>query len=129
MPPLIYEPSKEFIDKSYLTEFRRTVNKNHKLNLETYNDLRKWSVDRPNDFWMSLWNYHPVKASVQPNKAVDESIPIDEFPEFYEGSRLNYAENLLSRTGSDIAVKALSEATLGSPEEVSWDQLRDRVRV
>lgn len=63
-----------------------------------------------------------MKASVQPKKAVDESIPIDQFPEFYEGSRLNYSENLLSRTGSDIAVKALSEATLDKPEEVTWDQ-------
>ncbi len=128
MPPKIYEPSPEFIEKSYLTEYRGIVNKQYGLSLQTYHDLRQWSVDRPNDFWTSLWNYLPVKASVQPEQAVDESKSIDEIPEFYKGSRLNYAENLLSRTGSDIAVKAMNEQTLNTPEEVSWDQLRDRVR-
>jgi len=128
MPPLIYSPTQSFIDQSYITDYRKIVNKTHSLNLKTYNDLRKWSVDHPNDFWMSLWNYLPIKASAQPQKALDESIPIDEFPEFYTGSRLNYAENLLSRRGSDVAVKALSETSLEKAEELTWDQLRERVR-
>ena len=41
---------------------------------------------------------------------------------------MNYAENSLSRTGSDTAAKASNEQTLDKPEDVSWDQLRERVR-
>ncbi|KAK4496523.1 hypothetical protein PRZ48_012503 [Zasmidium cellare] len=129
MPPKIFEPDPEFIEKSYLTEYRRYVNKSYGLSLQSYHDLHKWSVTKPNDFWMSLWKYLPIKASSQPRRAVDESLYIDQIPEFYEGSRLNYAENILSRTGSDIAVKALDEETLQHPEELSWDQLRERVRL
>ncbi|KAF7188386.1 hypothetical protein HII31_10048 [Pseudocercospora fuligena] len=66
MPPKIFEPDPAFVEKSYLTEYRRYVNDQFKLSLKTYDDLWRFSVDRPNDFWMSLWNYLPVKASVQP---------------------------------------------------------------
>ena len=129
MPPCIYEPSAEFVEKSYLTDYRRYVNKKHNLTLLTYQDLHAFSVNRPNDFWMSLWEYLPIKASAQPTRGVNESIPIDQLPQFYEGCRLNYAENLLSRTGSGVAVKALNEEMLDSPEETTWNQLREKVRV
>ena len=121
MPPLIWEPNDDFVKTSYLSHFRKAINQKHNLSLQSYQDLHKFSIDRPNDFWMALWDFLPVKASRQPTHAVDESARIDDFPEFYPGSRLNYAENLLSRTGSAIAVKALSEDTLSRPEEVSWD--------
>ena len=128
MPPKIYEPDPSFVQKSNLTHFRRHVNQKHSLSLQTYKDLHRFSVDRPNDFWLSLWEYLPIKASSQPTRGVDESIPIDELPQFYNGARLNYAENLLSRTGPDIAVQALNEQNLDSPESVSWDDLREEVR-
>lgn len=66
---------------------------------------------------------------MQPHNAIDESIPIDKIPQFYDGARLNYAENLLSRTGSDIAVQALSEEQMNNPEQLSWNQLREKVRL
>ena len=128
MPPLIYQPLRGFSEKSYLHDYRRYVNKQYNLAVKTYDELHDFSVQHPNDFWLSLWKYLPLKASVQPTRAVDESILIDEFPQFYEGARLNYAENLLSRTGGDIAVKAINEQTLEEPDELSWDRLRERVR-
>jgi acetoacetyl-CoA synthetase len=128
MPPKIYEPDPEFVKKSRLADYRSHVNQKHNLSLQTYKDLHKFSIERPNDFWLSLWEYLPIKASSQPTRGVDESIPIDELPKFYDEARLNYAENLLSRTGSDIAVQALNEQHLDSPESVSWDDLRERVR-
>ena len=126
-PRPIYTPPANF--RSYLDDYRTKVNSEFGTKLNTYHDLQSWSVEHPNDFWTSLWNYLPVKASVQPKKGIDESTPIDEIPQFYEDCRLNYAENLLSRTGSDIAVKALSEANMSRPEEISWDDLREKVRV
>lgn len=128
MPPCIYTPDPDFVEKSYLTEYRRYVNKQFNLCLQTYDELHDFSVGRPNDFWMSLWNYLPVKASKQPYQAVDESVPIDKLPQFYDGALLNYAENMLSRSGPEIAVKAINEKNLDAPEEVSWDQLREKVR-
>lgn len=62
---------------------------------------------------------------------MDEKIPIDEFPTFYDGSRLNYAENLLAGNGAadaTVAVKAINEHDLGKVEETTWGELRDGVR-
>ena len=64
MPPKIYEPPPGLVEKSYLHEYRRRVNEEFRLSLQTYDDLHTFSVRRPNDFWMSLWTYLPVKASV-----------------------------------------------------------------
>lgn len=125
-PKPIYTPPPNF--KSYLDDYRQAVNGSFNLDLKTYHALHAFSISRPNDFWLSLWKFLPIKASRQPTQAVDESLTIDQFPEFYKDSRLNYAENLLSHTGSDIAVKAISEENQWTPEEVSWDDLRERTR-
>ena len=126
MAPQLYTPPPNF--KNFLDDYRNTVNKRFGLSLRDYHELHRFSVDRPNDFWLSLWDFLPIKASVQPKRGVDESIPIDEIPQFYEGSRLNYAENLLSRTGHNIAVKAINEENQWKGEEASWDELRERTR-
>ena len=60
--------------------------------------------------------------------AVDERIPIDQFPEFFAGSRLNYAENALSKRGSEIAIKSFSELGVDASTSLSWDELRDQTR-
>lgn len=129
MPPPrpIYTPARDL--HTQLDDYRSTVNREFHLNLETYHDLHAFSITRPNDFWLSLWRYLPIKASVEPTQGVDESLTIDQLPQFYKDARLNYAENLLSRTGSDIAVKAMSELNQHKPEEVSWDELRERTRL
>ena len=126
-PQPIYTPPPGF--KSYLDEYRLRVNQRYGLSLKTYHDLQSWSVEQPNDFWTSLWDYLRVKASAQPTRAIDESISIDQLPQFYEGARLNYAENLLSQTGSTIAVKEISEANMEKPVATTWDQLREKVRL
>ena len=119
MPPLIYKPPKGLAERSYLYDYRCYVNKQYGLSLQTYDDLHEFSVHRSNNFWTSLWNYLPVKASKQPIQAVDESIPIDEFPQFHNRVQLNYAENLFSQIGGTVAVNAISEENLHMPEEVS----------
>ena len=126
-PPCIYTPPPNY--KSYLSDYRSYINKNYETSLKTYNDLHNFSIQRPNDFWTSLWDFLPVKASVQPIRGVDESIPIDKIPKFYDRARLNYAENILSQTGKDIAVTEISETNLFNPKHTSWDELREHVRV
>jgi acetoacetyl-CoA synthetase len=58
---------------------------------------------------------------------VDEAILIDQFPKFFAGSRLNYAENVLRHTGSRIALTGFTEATSAEPTILSWDELGDEV--
>ncbi len=124
-PDVVYRPPPGL--RTSLDDFRDRINREFGLSLNDYYDLHDFSIRRLNDFWMSLWNYLPVKASVQPSRAVDESITIDQFPSFFEEARMNYAENMLAKDDDSIALKCMSEAAL-TPRAVTWTELRELVR-
>ncbi|KKP06918.1 acetoacetate-CoA ligase [Trichoderma harzianum] len=60
--------------------------------------------------------------------AVDEKLRIDQFPQFYQEARLNYAENILANKSNGIAVKYMDESTLRTPRSVTWRELNEMVR-
>ncbi|KAK5191526.1 hypothetical protein LTR99_003647 [Exophiala xenobiotica] len=124
-PDVVYRPPEGL--RTSLDDFRDRINRDFGLSLRDYHDLHDFSVRRLNDFWMAVWKYLPVKASVQPSRAVEESMTIDQFPSFFEEARLNYAENMLAKDDDSIALKCISEAAL-TPREVTWIELRELVR-
>lgn len=65
---------------------------------------------------------------VNSNQAINETLRIDQFPQFFEDSMLNYAENMLRPRGSGVAVKCMNELSLNTPKSVTWDELREMVR-
>lgn len=44
-------------------KFLEHVNSKYKLQLSTYSDLHKWSVDNISSFWGEVWEYTGVRAS------------------------------------------------------------------
>lgn len=59
--------------------------------------------------------------------AVDESIPIDQFPQFFADAKLNYAENMLCGDDEKLAVISMSEDNLWAPDKLTWRDLRQLV--
>lgn len=61
--------------------------------------------------------------------AVDETVPIDRFPQFFQDVTLNYAENVLRNQGDDdrIAVISMDEQSLGAPDRYTWRSLRNMI--
>lgn len=122
--------------RTFMDDFRESINRWHNLQLNTYDDLHSFSIGENgptrNLFWMGLWRYLDIRASVQPTIAIDETRGIATFPEFYTDAKLNFAENLLSQGGGSekTAIKVLTEDKLylDGPELISWGQLRDLVR-
>jgi acetoacetyl-CoA synthetase len=125
-PELIYTPPPGL--ETNFDIFRRGINSEKGLALQDYHDLHGFSVESPNDFWMALWRFMEIKASVHPSQAVDETLKIDQFPAFFEEARLNYAENLLAGSDSAVAIRYLGEENLLSPREVTWKALKEDVR-
>ncbi|GFU17515.1 acetoacetyl-CoA synthetase, partial [Nephila pilipes] len=60
-----------------------------------YEDLYKWSIENICEFWAENWDFLGVISSKRFDKVVDLNIPMNEFPKWFEGAELNYAENLL----------------------------------
>ena len=90
----LWRPSEERIRKANLTRFIDSVNQKHGKKIDGYFDLYQWSVDRIPDFWAHLWDFADLKISRKYEKVIDD---LKRFPgaRWFQGARLNFAENLL----------------------------------
>jgi flagellar hook-associated protein FlgK len=63
LPKPVFIPSNPQ-DKN-IEKFRRAINTKRNINLETYDDLQKYSVNPSTtlDFWQDVWDYVGIKAS------------------------------------------------------------------
>ncbi len=98
----LWIPSLERVDGANLTGFTRYVNVRFGKDLAGYDDLYAWSITNIPDFWKSVWEYTGIKASV-PYVSVLEN-PVMPGAKWFEGARLNFAENLLSRRDEKTAL-------------------------
>ena len=72
--------------------------------LETYEELRKWSVTNCADFWEIFWKYADILHSQTYEEVLDQSQPMETIPEWFRGARLNFAENLLQYDDDKVAL-------------------------
>ncbi|CAO2655214.1 Nn.00g102780.m01.CDS01 [Neocucurbitaria sp. VM-36] len=109
-------------------KFLQTINQTYGLQLSNYPALHKWSVQNVDEFWQRVWDYVGVRHEGRPSSAVDPQAPMFPRPAFFQGTTLNFAENLLFPTQEvdpdSPAVIAVTEITR---ETVTWKELRERV--
>lgn len=93
------------------------------MSFDTYEDLWRWSVGQPQEFWRDIWDYFEVKhdGSGTPVMSGDSMWSTRWFPE----ARLNYAEHALQRSGSATAIYGRSHTRGAST--LSWDELSNAV--
>ncbi|KAI9292987.1 acetoacetate-CoA ligase [Neoconidiobolus thromboides FSU 785] len=124
-PQLMWEPKD--LASHNMEKFRVWVNQKHGLKLENYNQLYEWSCDKISDFWADIWEYTHVISSKPWTQVVDENQPMNEIPTWFEGSRLNFAENLLwCRDPNKVAIYGAGE--LREVSSLSYAQLYEKVR-
>ncbi|XP_072456815.1 acetoacetyl-CoA synthetase isoform X2 [Notamacropus eugenii] len=110
-----------------MDRFRAAVRCGRGPALANYNELYQWSVESYSDFWAEFWKFSGIVFSRMYDEVVDTSKGIADVPEWFKGSRLNYAENLLKHKENDkIALYAARE---GKEEivKVTFGELRQRV--
>ena len=88
-----------------------------------FKNLWKWSIKNNEKFWSEVWDFTKIKgikkgSIIKKNRIFYKNI-------FFPKSKLNYAENLLKKRSSDIAIKFLSESLL--EKKISWCDLNDKV--
>jgi acetoacetyl-CoA synthetase len=114
-PQKLWEPSQEAIERAQMTEFARWIVRRLKLDLNSYPDFYRWTVDNPEEFWSSVWDWCGVVAS---RKGSTVLVDGDKMPgaKWFPEARLNVAENLLRRGDRGDAL-------------VFWDETGFRRRV
>ena len=90
----LWEPSPEMIEKTNMTRFIRFVNHKYGKTIKDYPELYDWSINQIPDFWAAIWEFGGVKASRGYDRVVDD---LTRMPgaKWFEGAKLNFAENLL----------------------------------
>ena len=120
----LWQPSPARIRDANLTRFAAYVAKQWGPKLEGYDALYDWSIKEPEKFWQSLWDFSGVKAETRGARVLVDG---DKMPgaKFFPDARLNFAENLLRRTGPGDAIVFWGEDKV--KRRMSWDQLTDEV--
>jgi len=120
MEKFLWKPSDKRKEESLLEDFSRFINFKSNYN---FKNLWKWSVDHPEEFWSKFWDYSKIigdkgKEIIKYNKIFNKT-------KFFPDAKLNYAENILKKKSSELAISFLSEK--GFEEEISWKQLYNKV--
>lgn len=93
---LLWEPTAAVQERCNLTRYADWLAAQRGLTFADYAALWRWSVTHLSDFWQSIWDYCGVVAS-QP--AQSAALTVETLPgaRWFEGARLNYAENFFAR--------------------------------
>ncbi len=104
---------------SNLFRYENFLSLNYNLKLtKDFNKLLKWSIKNPQKFWNSIWDFTKVKGIKSQNY---EKSNIFFKNKFFKNSKLNFAENLLSKNDETKAITFISEN--GYKKYRSWRQL------
>ena len=103
----LWTPSPERIARSNLTRFMAAVNREHGLTLDGYDALYDWSIADIPAFWEAVWRFVDVRHSA-PYTSVLEN-PRMPGATWFQGARLNFAENLLRFRDDRPALVSVTE--------------------
>ena len=112
----LWRPSRERAQASELARYMRWLAEHRGLHfdIDDYRALHRWSVERLEEFWASLWDFFEVRASTPYRRVLDaHKMP---GARWFEGAQLNYAEHALRH--------AAANTDAGRPAIVSRSELR-----
>lgn len=103
MSDLLWRPDKNRIKNTNMNHFIGFINSRYDLELKDYTGLYEWSIENIPDFWASVWEYADIKHSQSYDRVLDNQ---DKMPgaKWFEGARLNFAENLLKERSDRTAI-------------------------
>ncbi|EGX94852.1 acetoacetyl-CoA synthase [Cordyceps militaris CM01] len=109
------------------------------LSHQTFDHLYAWSCTRRADFWGAVWASQRAIHEGSFARVVDEAVPVDGLPRWFDGVRLNFAENYLYRRGwehgpgtrgtrdkedAKLALTEVREGGADAARDVTWGRLR-----
>jgi acetoacetyl-CoA synthetase len=123
-PTVLWRPDPAQVAKSRVEIFRRKAEESYGRVFEDYSALYDWSLDEPEEFWSSLWQFLDIVAAKPWDSAVVRSDRMRE-TRFFTGARFNFAENLLRHSEKRVALIYRDET--GQRLEWSAEELRQQV--
>ena len=121
---VLWRPSSKIKEESNLNQFIKNFVDEFKNQSDVkYEELWKWSIEKPEKFWDSIWDYSNVLGEKGDILLKDK----DKMPgaRFFPNAKLNYTENVLKNKNEHLAI--ISEREDGLKSKISTLELKDRV--
>jgi acetoacetyl-CoA synthetase len=114
----LWDPPRELVENALMTKYMRSLDRG----FESYEELRRWSVEDLEGFWASIWDHYGVEGGY------DEVLPDRSMPgaKWFSGAQVNYAEHAF-RGKPDDRVAIVHASELRDQAEVTWGELREQV--
>src|SRR6266849_5315687 len=124
IPPILWQPSERAIEEAQITQFARQIVRKRRLELNSYPEFYRWTVDHPEEFWSDVWDFCGVIASRRGSSVLADG---DKMPgaHWFPEARLNIAENLMRRGDRGDALVLWDET--GLRRRMSYSDLTSEV--
>ncbi|WP_026876255.1 acetoacetate--CoA ligase [Jiangella gansuensis] len=124
---VVWRPDPDRVAASRMTAFRTWLRTERIVDAADYDELWRWSVERPGAFWSAIARHFGVSFHAEPTEALPDAVMPG--ARWFPGATLNYAEHALrpgeGRGEDDVAVVFRRED--GRREELSYGELRRQV--
>ena len=115
----LWKPDEELIRNSPVSAFMKEAERISGRPIDNFRALHRWSVDERAAFWPLVWDFCGVIGERGARALIDgERMP---GASFFPDAKLNFAENLLRKSGGGDAIVFRGENTV--ERRLSWDEL------
>ncbi len=120
----LWQPTQERIEQANVTRFAREAIRVWSLGCNDYPAFYRWTIEHPEQFWVSLWRFADVRARLMGERVLVDG---ERMPgaRWFPDARLNFAENLLRRRDGGEAVVFWGEDKV--KRRLSYHDVYDRV--
>lgn len=116
----LWQPDNNRISQSGIEKFRHYISKNLQRDITDYAALYQWSVDDRAGFWSAVWDYCSIIGKKGDISLIDSGTMRE--AQFFPQAELNFAENMLRKTGSETAIVFRGEDK--TERRLSWNELQ-----
>jgi acetoacetyl-CoA synthetase len=114
----LWQPSPERVASTNIARFMTTLGERTGARLADYRTLHRWSVENREAFWSAVWDEFGVIGEKGERVLVNDRMP---GATFFPDAQLNFAENLLRRSGEGEAIVFRGEDKLEA--RLTWAEL------
>jgi len=120
---ILWKANQSQKNDSNLYKYEKFISYKYKFKVnQKYNKLLQWSINNPEKFWNSIWDFFNVKG-IKKKKIEKSNIFFKN--KFLKNSKLNFAENLLPKNDDSKAITFIGEN--GIKKVRTWRELNTNV--
>ena len=120
----LWEPSPAVKQAAKITAYTEWLKSHYGRDFASYDALWRWSVDEPEAFWASLWDYFDIRSATPYEKVLSgHAMP---GAKWFSGARLNYVDQVFRHVDAQRPAIVFRNES-GAHEEIDWHELQRQV--